>query len=613
MSVVERRLRAGALDLKDPFDREARALERALALGAWAWPRDDAAREGLQALGCALPAGRAGDVLVLAVNPTYAGLYLASSPPRGRGSVPLAARVDDVWRCAVAAAFAVLPLLWRPLRGLPRHPPQVCYMGGLALAAAGRPPERLDGESAGLPLALLVTSRALDLAVRANVAATAAITAGGQLEAVDGYEAKLAVLREWAPGVDTLIVAAEHQEHVAALASRLHPELTIRGARTLAEALPIAFADGDDIDAVLANALLPAESTAAGRPDLVDGLFRLALMQHGIVPAWRPVAKAAGLALSRWQNELSADELHRLRVAAAIADRHAHGNTHPFPPLSDDLLDALPLPTRLALVAHAVQACTDRGTPAIDEAERLIETHARVDLDATVDHLKLLGAHGRLQGVTGRPGEALATAQKAARGHFDRFAYDQVSYPLCEWLRLAAALKLRASFDEAWALAERVDALAGHTAIGWDFLRLAHACGLARLEADEGDEADEAGAPTKEADVSASTLLEAIVRARNAGRFSGPVEPALRALHLLALSRGDETERARLRSALGDTRSARLADLDAAVAGAEGDLTEDKTLAALQAEVPQTLHHLMNAPLPSETTRAAYVARFYPY
>ncbi len=607
MSVVERRLRAGELDLRDPFDREAHALGRALTLGAWAWPRDDGARRALQALGCALPEGRAGDAIVLAVNPTYAGLYVASSPPRGGGSVPLAGRVDDVWRCAVAAAFAALPLLWRPLRGLPRHPPEVCHVGGLVIGPGGRPPDRLDGESAGLPFALLVTSRALDLPTRTNVAATAAITAGGRLEAVDGYEAKLAVLREWAPGVDTLIVAAEDKESVTALAGRLHPGLTIRGARTLAEALPFAFADGGDIDVVLANALLPVESTIDERGELVDGLFRLALMQHGIVPAWRPVAKAAGLALSRWQNELPADELHRLRVAAAIADRHAHGNTHPFPALSDGLLGELPLPTRLALVAHAVQACTDRGTPAVAEAERLIETHARVGLDATVDHLKLLGAHGRLQGVTGRAEEALATAQKAARGHFERFAYDQVSYPLSEWLRLAAALKQRASFDEAWALAERVDALAGHTPTGWDFLRLAHACGLARLEADEQ-------ATQSHADgASASTALAAIISAHGEGRFAGPAGPALRALHLLALSRGHESERSRLRAALGDTRSGLLADLDAAVAGVGGDLTEGMALAALQAKEPQTLHHLLGAPLPPDIARAAYVARYYPY
>ncbi len=602
MSELVHRLVSGCR-LEDENDIRAGQVRAALNAGAWAWPpaHTEAGRRARSWRPA--PAPVVGAVLVLAVDGLRGGAYAVGAAYEGR-SVAWAPGVRDTWQRAIGAAAASLPLLWRPLDRLEPLPPTAFLIGAVQVGSRDRPHAALDGTSAGLAFALSVSSRALNHPLPARFAAVAEVDARGCTAPVSdaGFVGKLAALRAWAPAVDTLLV---HPKNAPSA------EAAVRAAGADVSVVPVETVAGA-IDAVWGDAIA-AEVEAQGRApetraDLVDAVFRLALMPHAAVPAWRPVALAGARALEGWGAALPADELLRLRVATAIAARHAHLPGQPFPTLPDAVLLRLPLPLRLELVAHAVQACTDTGTPSTDEAMRLVERHLRVGTEATVGHLKLLGALGRLQSVTGRTAEALDSARRAARGHFERCAYEQVSYPLCEWLRLAAAAGDLASFGEASELADRVRALAGGRDVGEWFVRTAHACGSARLRADR--------VPNAPGHAQTAGALQAIVEAFRGGRLEVRGAPALRALHLLALSERDDAAAGGWRETLGtleDLTGAWLADLDAATHGRCGAPTAQVALAALQQAAPQTLAHLMAAPLADGGGRAAYVARYYPY
>lgn len=602
MSGVVQRLVSGCR-LEDENDIPAGQVRAALDAGVWAWPPAHTEAGRRARTWRPAPAPVVGAVLVLAVDALRGGAYAVGAAEEGR-SAAWAPGVRDTWQRAVGAAAASLPLLWRPLERLELMPPTAFLIGAVQVGSRDRPHVALDGASAGLAFALSVSSRALNHPLPARFAAVAEVDARGRTAPVSdaGFVGKVGALAAWAPAVDTLLVHPANAPAAEAAARAMGAEVSVVPVETVAGA----------IDAVWGDAIA-AEIEAQGRAsetraELVDAVFRLALMPHADVPAWRPVALAGARALEGWGAALQADERLRLRVATAIAARHAHLPGQPFPTLPDAMLLRQPLPLRLELVAHAVQACTDTGTPSIDEAMRLVERHLRVDTEATVGHLKLLGALGRLQSVTGRTAAALDSARTAARGHFERCAYEQVSYPLCEWLRLAAAAGDRGSFGEASELADRVRALAGGRAAGEWFVRTAHACGAARLRADRVPDAPDP-APTVSA-------LEAIVQAFRGGRLEVRGAPALRALHLLALSEGDDDAAARWREALGnldDQTGAWLADLDVETHGRSGTSTAQATLASLRQAAPQTLAHLMAAPLPEGATRAAYIARYYPY
>ena len=102
-------------------------------------------------------------------------------------------------------------------------------------------------------------------------------------------------------------------------------------------------------------------------------------------------------------------------------------------------------------------------------------------------HLKLLGALGRLWAVTGRPELALQTAGEAAHGFLDRQAFDEISYPLSEWYRLAGALTDRAAFAEAEAMRDTVEGRGGLGLDGNAYVTLSRA--RARMSSASVDDA----------------------------------------------------------------------------------------------------------------------------
>lgn len=587
----------------DAHDPDAGDVRAALMAGAWAWPAADTEAGRRARAWRRAPAPVVGAVLVLAVDDLRGAAYAVGATDEGR-AVAWAPGVRDTWQRAVGAAAASLPLLWRPLCRLEALPPTAHLIGAVQVGSRDGRHVALDGTSAGLAFALSVSSRALNHPLPARFAAVAEVDARGRTAPVcdAGFPGKVAALRAWAPAVDTLLVHPDNVVAAEAAVKATGGDIPVVPVETVAGAIHAVWGDA-----------IAAEIEAQGRApetraDLVDAVFRLALMPHAAVPAWRPVALAGARALDGWGASLPPDELLRLRVATAIAARHAHLPGQPFPTLPDEMLQRRPLPVRLELVAHAVQACTDTGTPPVEAAMRLVEGHLQVGLEATVGHLKLVGAFGRLQSVTGRTDQALDSARSAARGHFERFAYDQVSYPLCEWLRLAAAAGDVAAFDEASQLVERVRALAGSRDIGEWFMRSAHAYGAARLLADSV-----AGAPDSAETVRA---LEGIVAASRGGRSQVRSAQASRALHLLALAEADDAGRARRREALDaleDPTGAWLADLDAGTRGLPDAPPVQVTLDRLQRAAPQTLAHLMAAPLPDGCVRAEYIARYYPY
>jgi hypothetical protein len=211
--------------------------------------------------------------------------------------------------------------------------------------------------------------------------------------------------------------------------------------RTAAEALDRAFGGQ------LSTLLIEAGQGGARRAELVQSFFQLAIAGRAAMVDWTPVADAARLASEHW-SDLAADQRQQLSFVQMVAARHEGASIRASIP-SGAWLESLPAPVRLDVLAHVVQQAADTSDPDPERAIELAELHLVRGHGAFVQHLRLLGALGRLLAFTGRLSEALMAQQETAQGFVERMEVSELSYPLSEWFRLAGALGDQRAFDAA--------------------------------------------------------------------------------------------------------------------------------------------------------------------
>jgi hypothetical protein len=568
-------------------------LRRVLALGPWCWPAegDAALAHARHASGCAEPPAPAvGSALAVTVGEHGGCLWaLRERPDRAPASV-FGAQASARWEAAICALPRSLPVLWSSVRRH-REPPFPWHLGSHARGGRGiAVPERtVDGPSVGLSFFLCLASRVLRVPVATDVVATATLDAFGAVGPVEGLDLKIETVLDGAPRVRRLVVAGAQVDRARALCGG---RLEVLGVRNAAEAAELLLTD-------LAARIVGVEGTS--RRELVRSFFRLAMGGPRELLDWSPVAKAARLALAEWR-DLPDDERYPLELAAAVAERHQRNRgSLRLPPRS--WLEALSTPVRVNVLAHLVQQSADTGDPPSKQTLAL----ARRDLPMDAKHgfapqLRLMGAVARLESFCGNPARALKRQRLLAECHLANQGYEDVSQPLCEWIRLAGALGDRESLAAAEAFFDEGQTIGVFSPADLGYLQLARA----RAEV-------QAGAPTPavleslrrladDAAVADHVRRSAARWAIACGRSLGLADEAAAAQGRLsaACPEGDPDARA----------FACLAALDAALAAGDGEAAA-AAVASLEACQPGLLRHLTEDREPAE--RPAHVARWFPY
>lgn len=438
----------------------------------WGWP----SRTNAKHAGARAATGRddaapllPGETLLLTECASEGSLWALRLRGAARGEVALDAL--EVWRRAADLLPTVLPIMWQSprlsdprtesdsLRPLPSAPPRLRRAHApvrVRNASPGTYESVVAGESLGLAILLAQASLMLEMPLPCDLAATATITPNGGLGPVGGLEAKLRALVRLAPRVRRVIVA----EHQRVEADRLVGEIAVEEGAVPPAVVGLAAAR----DAV--RLALPEDATEAAwrcagadadrRGEHVERLLQLALAERGESSDWRPIERAASLAAQHW-SDAAAHEVWTLDFVAAVAARHmGRAAERPVSLPTEDELRAIPQPRRARVLAHLVQQCADTGDPEPSEVERLALTHLVRGPDAFPDHLQLVGAVARLVASRGRLDDALALQQEAAEAWLARpELHLQVSYPLSEMFRLAAALKSPSALEAAERLRTR--------------------------------------------------------------------------------------------------------------------------------------------------------------
>ena len=574
--------------------------------GPWLWPPDwqpQALSDALERAGLqAVPAAPSGAVLLLSANLEHGSATLSilcPDPPPAADALEVTAITRAAWRTATAAVARSVPVLWRSLHLVERRGPRVRHAGTVALpGGAGRPPRVLDDESFGLSFALAIASESLGVPCQHRVAASGVVDAGGRVGPVRALWAKAAALRQLAARVDTLLVSADQPADDVRAAEAAG--VAVVPVRTVGEAVRRVL---PDLEHVLARHGQDME----GRADWIEMVLRLALGErHGMV-AWAPVAQATTVALDEWP-ALSAGDTERLRVARAIALRH-DGRRDPIHEPPAWLLDQLPAPQALRLVAHLVQHAADTGTPDRAVAVRLAADHLPATLlQCHPQHLMIRGALARLRAVTGEPGPAAADQRDLAHAWLALDAPADATYALSEWFRLAGALGDHALFGEAEIFQDRASGVGDlDERGGLAFVELARARALCQL----GRAQDALPMLSRRAMFTASAThvqASAVRWTVSALHAQGDSAAAQRQVeHLESLSAGSG-------EAHIATQARALIALDDALRQGDGDGTARaiKRLRGLEEE-PLAMLMAAHASDGGGLGLGAYVARFYPY
>ncbi len=445
---------------------ETASLRAVLKAAPWCWPTDRTRLEWARACEAAgkPPAMAHGDAPLVSVREDGASLWRFRAAETGElvKDASLASEAVGAWNRARIAVPRSLPVLWRSVREAHERPWSlrlVCRSTGLM-----EPDRVLDGGSFGLSFALALASAILGRALPSVVAASATMDEHGKLGRVDDLGRKIRFLVEFAPSVRKFLVFSG-QEAEAREAEK--GSLQVVPVSSLSKAFESVFEPGLD------TTLVEAGNDPTTRTGIVRSFFHLALQSGDQTAAWAPVAGAAGIALRQWK-DLPEDDLHRLQFARSIALRHWK-NLGELPLPGAAFVASLHQPHRIEYLAHVVQEAVDSAMPEAAGAEALARRHLVRGSDAFEGHLKLLGAFGRLLAVTGRAEDALGYQQEAALGWEERALYHGMTYAVCEWLHLAAALGERAAWREAEAYLDHVADRAGTAVMLSPYLRLARA------------------------------------------------------------------------------------------------------------------------------------------
>lgn len=502
------------------------------------------------------------------------------------------------WGCAVRALPRSVPYLWSPVNLFHSQPPIIKKLGThLTNSGVAANCQLVTGSSFGLAFVLALASKVFRSPLPGDMVASAAIQEDGTVSDVDGLSIKIATVLELMPQVKRLLVASTQEAEATAF---VNGRLQVVGVQSASRALEFAFGER------LADLLVQEGTDQEARHRLSEWFFRFCLVGRGELIDWSPIAAAASYAIARWP-DLSDDDRFMLGFAKGIAERHER-NSGTLPVPSEEWLLARPAPLRTHLVAHLIQQTTDTGQPDWRDLEPLVRlVRATSVRDAHVMQLRVEGALARLWAVTGRQEDALRRQEELAHAFADCMLYEEVSFPLAEWFRLAGAIGDRASFDRAEELRCAVELGGGLGQNGVPFVELCRAVAVCRLAAS----ADTGSLEFFSTTVSRQDVPEHIKWA--AARIL--LNPEFRS--------SEDELRSRTRCALqaaaaqsdqrgGHSAAVNLAlvELDEAVRR-QGTGDRERALRRLSELEPGVVGHLA-ASAPADHT-ASYVALFYPY
>jgi hypothetical protein len=451
-------------------------LAELLKAGPWCWP-PPASREALdlafRATGqTSPPATRVGTGVGVTVHESSGCLWLIDvNGNTGTAEADLGDTTRRSWGSAVRALPRSVPYLWSPVNLFHAQLPSIKRLGTHLKAGVAANCKLVTGPSFGLAFILALASKVFRFPLPGDLIATAGIEEDGSVSEVDGLSIKIAAVVELMPQVKRLLVASTQEAEALALANG---QLQVVGIQSASHALELAFGER------LAELLVQQGTDLATRHQLSEWFFRFCLVGSAELIDWSPIAAAAAHALSEWPG-LNADDRFMLGFAKGIAERHErNGGTLPVP--SAEWLLARPAPLRTHLVAHLVQQTADTGQPTWRDLEPLV-SHVRASSleDAQLMQLKVEGALARLSAVTGRPSEALRRQEELAHIFVDCMLYEEVSFPLSEWFRLAGALGDQAAAERADKVRRLVEAVGGLGEVGGLFVELSRAVAMCRL------------------------------------------------------------------------------------------------------------------------------------
>lgn len=473
-----------------PRDR-AQHLKEMLDAGPWGWPSSGPpllrARRIAQARTPTHQA-RCGQMILVSCDAPrrVATAWLADmSParlPTRRATFVGSATV--AWSRACVALPHALPFLWSPLYQLSQQLPAAWPLGTLH-QGGDLAHERLvlEGPSFGLGFALMLASRLLRQPLPADLSASVSLRRNGDLSPVEGLELKLLALTRLAPGVRRVFLHSNQAQQGQRLAEKIaaghqrRPALEVLPVKDLAQALELAFPQmAQRLDQTLRNPHTLAEVT--------QSLFEMCLGSRHQTWRWEPVQRTAEHLLEHHGDALDEAQRQRLAYVRAVSSRH-EGQAEPSPEPHESWLRDLAVPLRLRVLAHTLQQAISVRR---QDPEALIQK-ALGQLPAVEqsfpDHLRARGALGRLYAVRGQLREAIELQREVARAWLSHLKPSEVSYSLCQWLLLSAALGDRASFQEAQDFNRTFQALNGLREYNHAYVDLNQARGLHLLGQDE--------------------------------------------------------------------------------------------------------------------------------
>lgn len=414
---------------RDRAASDEQSLKQLLA-HAWCWPRQPGLRGRAEALVKAPASLEAGESLLLSANGRAGGLWRL---------VP-----EDVGPHTAELGKGCREQLQRLQQRVSRELPFVCQIGGF-LRWSVQPihvhqQQLLTGPSFGLAFALATASRMLGLTFPTGRVACAVVSDAGHVEPVEseGLRAKLCALRDWAPGVESVLVAESQAPQARTWCAELDAPFEIEGVRDLGHAIELCF--GDVVDQ-LEQRWHDADECSR----LLQRLF-LQLVDGG-TPLLRFEGVARGATLLARTFPEGSEERTQAEWIAIVARGH-DGAEDPLP-LRKQWLDAMRRPLRLRVLAHGVGRAvyaTERDRRAsIDYASSQLAANP---LDDHPDDLRVLGALGRHAAMRGDYDTARGWLARAVLGWHDLGEWNSGTYALCELIRIAGVTRDHAALQQ---------------------------------------------------------------------------------------------------------------------------------------------------------------------
>lgn len=582
-------------------------LQRKLQRTVRIWPVPDSEEwvRAVELCDGSVPEESVGATLLVCVSDFVDGRFAAASllharigdAESNRDAMELG---DDIGRVRETAATALarsLPLVWRTLNDARDAPMSVVHLVTKPLGDRNvRAPVGISGESFGLALALAMASKILETPLPENLAATAGVGVDGALASVDGLAEKIAVIESEAPRIRKLVVAAA--DH--AIAQRHASGLEILAFCSLGEAIDEIF--GGAFDQFLRRVGADHET----RNEIVDSFFRIAMGGRSSFVDWSPVER--GAAVARGWSSLDETQRFKIELAEAVAARHERNDGH-IPVPGDVALSSFPIAMRVAIVTHLIQQCADSPRQDRREIEELVERLGYLVpvREAFPPQLRLRGAWARLLAVTGRPRDALEAQEEVARLWLELLAYEETSFQLAEWFRLAGALFDRAAYDRAVLFEGTVSRLGGLGIRGNFFVDLAKARAAVMLGLDQ-----RSAARMKLVELAANGRVPDHVR-HSALRWAAH-DADVRGTHPEADDFLRELERspASGKGSFGPEVHLALARAERALEVGQ-DAAASSHIDEAARHDPGPIRNLIDAAADAREDRVRYVLRFYPY